>query len=127
MPKCLCPRPIPEQRALHLLPQLPARFARMVARTLVMHIAKRAPTRIGAGTGGRQVEQLKARRGREPRPNFLGVRNLGVIGYDREAREERHRGGPSERLAQGEEEAGLFAIPYPGGIVPVVSSHAPAR
>ena len=55
------------------------------------------------------------------------VKNLGVIGHDREMREERRGVDPIERLEQVEKEPGLLAIPHLMVMVPVVRSSAPAR
>ena len=43
------------------------------------------------------------------------VKNLGVIGHDREMREERRGVDPIERLEQVEKEPGLLTIPHTRG------------
>ena len=65
--------------------------------------------------------------GGKPLLHFLGVVDLGLIGYDGEVREERHGVRAIKRLQQIQEEPGLLAIPHLIVMVPVVRSSAPAR
>ena len=90
---------------------MPHAFAGVVARAFIMDIAKRALNRIGTWAIGRQIEQLKARMGREPLLDFLGLVNLGIIGHNREVGIEGRRVGAVECVEQIQEEPRGFPIP----------------
>jgi hypothetical protein len=83
----------------------------MGPRTFVVDLAKGPLNRSGIRAGGRQIQQLEARVGSQPRLDFLGCMQLRIGGDHGKLRKEGRRMGPIERVQQCQEEARLFPLP----------------
>ena len=122
------PRPIDLQMLFHILHQLPDPFAGVIACTFIMDIAKGALNRIGARAVGGQIQQLKARMGRQPLLDFLGLVNLGIVNDHREVRIEAAPGrfDPACRGGPGRVPS-VLRYQTQCVMVPVVMSSAPPK
>src|SRR5215831_7633375 len=103
---------------VHILRQVPYTFAGMIAGTLVMDITKRPLNRIGPGTVGGYIEQLKPPMHRKPLLDFGSFVDLGVVGDDGKVSKERRGVRAIQGVEQIKKEPGLLAIPHTMGDLP---------